>query len=117
VAFGSGVGTSPVVTSGESLQPLAISQSRDGSASSSSLELAPVSSPRVTPGLQTRRVELGPHERLLSVREVARRLSVSRATMYRLCAEGNLPHVRVANSIRVRPGAVLGNERDKPPGA
>jgi len=117
VAFGSGVGTSPLVPISESLQTLVISQRRDGSAPSSSLDLAPVSSPRVTPGLQTRRVELGPHERLLPVREVARRLSVSRATVYRLCAKGDLPHVRVANSILVWPGEILGSERDKPAGA
>ncbi len=43
---------------------------------------------------------------LLSVREVARRLGVAPYTVYRLCARGELEHVRVSNAIRVREGAV-----------
>ena len=42
-------------------------------------------------------------ERLLSVREVATRLGVSTATIYKLCERGELVHVRVLNAIRVRP--------------
>jgi excisionase family DNA binding protein len=34
---------------------------------------------------------------------VARILGVSAATVYRLVSEGELPHVRVLNAIRVRP--------------
>lgn len=34
---------------------------------------------------------------------VARLLGVSTATVYRLCGEGRLAHVRVGNAIRVRP--------------
>jgi excisionase family DNA binding protein len=41
--------------------------------------------------------------RLLTVRDVARLLGVSTATVYRLCEEGRLAHVRVGNAIRVRP--------------
>ncbi len=41
-------------------------------------------------------------EPLLTVRQVAELLAVCRATVYRLCAEGRLRHVRVLNSIRVR---------------
>lgn len=44
-----------------------------------------------------------PHERLLSVREVASRLGVCTSTVYKLCAEGRLAHVRISNAIRVRP--------------
>jgi excisionase family DNA binding protein len=40
---------------------------------------------------------------LLSVREVAARLGVCGATVYRLAAEGQLAHVRVLNAIRVAP--------------
>jgi len=43
---------------------------------------------------------------LLTVREVARLLNVSTATVYKLCAQGALAHVRVANAIRVRPRAL-----------
>ena len=42
-------------------------------------------------------------ERLLSVRDVAARLGVCTATVYRLVAEGQLAHVRVLNAIRVAP--------------
>jgi excisionase family DNA binding protein len=39
--------------------------------------------------------------RLLTVREVADRLRVSRATVYRLVHAGALPVLRVSNSIRI----------------
>ncbi len=38
---------------------------------------------------------------LLTVAELARRLGVCRATVYRMCATGRLRHVRVSNAIRV----------------
>jgi excisionase family DNA binding protein len=38
---------------------------------------------------------------MLGVREVAERLRVCTATVYKLCASGALEHVRVLNSIRV----------------
>ncbi|HYD42495.1 MAG TPA: helix-turn-helix domain-containing protein [Anaeromyxobacter sp.] len=41
--------------------------------------------------------------RLLTVRDAARVLGVSTATVYALCDEGRLAHVRVGNAIRVRP--------------
>ena len=44
--------------------------------------------------------------RLLTVREVAARLRVSRATIYRLVQAGALPVLRVSNSIRI-PEAAL----------
>lgn len=40
---------------------------------------------------------------LLTVRQVAERLGVSTATVYRLCERGELPYVRVSNVIRVAP--------------
>ncbi|WP_140865117.1 helix-turn-helix domain-containing protein [Myxococcus xanthus] len=42
-------------------------------------------------------------ERLLTVREVAERLSICTATVYGLCERGELPHIRVSNATRVRP--------------
>lgn len=38
---------------------------------------------------------------LLTANEAARVLHVSTATVYRLCTQGELPHVRVSNAIRV----------------
>jgi len=38
---------------------------------------------------------------LLKVSEVAERLGVCAATVYRLCATGDMQHVRVLNSIRI----------------
>jgi len=44
--------------------------------------------------------------RLLTVREVARALNVAPSTVYKLCAEGKLAHVRVSNAIRVHAAAL-----------
>jgi excisionase family DNA binding protein len=45
----------------------------------------------------------GGQESLLTVKDVAKRLGVCKATVYRLCEEGKLGHVRVSNAVRVRP--------------
>jgi excisionase family DNA binding protein len=42
----------------------------------------------------------------LTVRQVAARLSVSTATVYKLCATNQLRYVRVLGAIRVAPGAL-----------
>jgi len=46
----------------------------------------------------------GGRHQLLRVREVAEQLGVCNATVYRLVETGQLPHVRIVNSIRIRPG-------------
>jgi excisionase family DNA binding protein len=51
-----------------------------------------------------------PQERLLSVKEAAARLGVSTSTVYKLCAEGKLAHVRVSNAIRIAPGGFKGTK-------
>jgi excisionase family DNA binding protein len=51
---------------------------------------------------------------LLTVRDVAAQLGVCTATVYRLVGEGQLPHVRVLNAIRVAPNdlaAFIGAQR------
>jgi len=45
----------------------------------------------------------GGRKHLLTVGALADRLGVSRATVYKLVAKGELPHVRVSNAIRVAP--------------
>jgi excisionase family DNA binding protein len=42
-------------------------------------------------------------EKLLGVRQVAERLRISTATVYKLCDKGELPHTRFLNVIRVAP--------------
>jgi excisionase family DNA binding protein len=54
---------------------------------------------------------------LLTVRDVAARLGVSRATVYKLCEEGALPHIRISNSIRVAPDALEAYLAAAPPDA
>jgi excisionase family DNA binding protein len=56
-----------------------------------------------TPMLADLGVLYGGRGRLLRVAEVADQLGVSTATVYDLCASGELPHVRIVDSIRVRP--------------
>jgi excisionase family DNA binding protein len=55
---------------------------------------------------------LGDGDCLITVAEVARRLRVSRATVYKLVAEGRLAHVRIGNSIRFPPE--IGLHKTKP---
>ena len=56
------------------------------------------------PAGTTLRVVNGAKGHLLTVRAVAGRLGVSTATVYKLAAQGCLPHIRVSNAIRVAPG-------------
>jgi excisionase family DNA binding protein len=44
---------------------------------------------------------------LQTVREVAAFLRVSTRTVYAMCAQGRLAHVRVMNAIRIAPGTLL----------
>jgi excisionase family DNA binding protein len=45
--------------------------------------------------------------RLLTVREIAKFLSVSAPIVYRLCERGELAHVRISNAIRIPPQALI----------
>ena len=46
------------------------------------------------------------HETLMAVREVAAALRVKPVTVYNLCAQGKLTHVRVSNAVRVASDAI-----------
>jgi excisionase family DNA binding protein len=53
----------------------------------------------------------------LTVREVAARLSVSTATVYKLCTRGELAYVRIFGAIRVAPddlAALVARRRTTP---
>jgi excisionase family DNA binding protein len=49
---------------------------------------------------------LGETDWLLTVADVARMLRLSKASVYRLVAEGKLPHVRIGNAIRFIPSQI-----------
>lgn len=63
-----------------------------------------------------------PLPRALTVREVAAALHVTRKTVYRLCASGALPAVRVGGALRVLAGDLTSylerskNPPEQPPG-
>jgi excisionase family DNA binding protein len=40
---------------------------------------------------------------LLSVRQAAEQLGLCTATVYGLCADGSLAHIRILNAIRIAP--------------
>jgi excisionase family DNA binding protein len=48
----------------------------------------------------------GPHERLLTVREVAARLGVSAALVYRLCKSRRLQSLRIGGALRFHEAAI-----------
>jgi excisionase family DNA binding protein len=50
---------------------------------------------------------VGDADCLLTVADVARRLRLSRATVYQLVAEGKLSHVRIGNAIRFVPSEIV----------
>ena len=53
-------------------------------------------------------------ERFLTVREAARRLKVSTATVYKACARGEMPCVRVVNVLRIPEGGLGGRRKGGP---
>jgi len=67
--------------------------------------LSPGTAPRVltTPSTADLAALHGGRDRLLGVAEVAAMLAVGAWAIYGLCENGDLPHVRINNSIRVRP--------------
>ena len=80
------------------------------SRSQESRTVAPVRSPFVTrllpaPAETVARLEVprGGKDGLLSVREAAEQLGLCPATVYGLCAERALPHIRILNAIRIAP--------------
>ena len=49
------------------------------------------------------RFELGKDEHLMKVAEVAEILNISKAKVYRLIQEGELPAIRISHAVRVMP--------------
>jgi excisionase family DNA binding protein len=97
---------------GKGLQPSINTDDRETSQSSCSLRLganskdfAPILLPEKAPPREDRHVGV-PRSALLSVADVAHRLRVCEATVYKLCARGALAHIRVLNAVRIAPEAV-----------
>ena len=86
--------------------------SADGSCTDSQ-RLAALGSPLGIPLVSAAGGRASGGERFLTVREVAKRLRVCTSTVYKLCAEGRLAHVRVANAIRVLPVDVQRQRRNQ----
>ena len=73
---------------------------------------------QIATGDSTRHQDLAPFalsfaDRLLTAREVAAFLRVSTRTVYALCDEGKLAHVRIANAIRVESAALAALVRSR----
>jgi excisionase family DNA binding protein len=68
-----------------------------------------------TPLLRSRRaVGAAVPGAFLTVREAARRLKVSTATVYKACARGEMPCVRVVNVLRIPEGGLGGRRKGGP---
>ena|SRR5438309_341940 len=106
VASGVTGGLSGVAEPGNASQPLVISGTGAAEKRAVWQDFGGFRPPRVTPELQSPEVQGRPRPRFLSVREAAALLRVCTSTVYKLCAEGRLRHVRVSNAIRIPEGAI-----------
>ena len=75
--------------------------------------VAPGTAPRVrtTPTTADLVSYWGGRNRLLRVTEVAEMLAVGAWAVYQYCESGELPHVRMTNSIRIRPATCRSSSR------
>jgi excisionase family DNA binding protein len=67
---------------------------------------APDATPFGAPVVREFPPDPGPHEQLLTVRDVARRLGVSSALVYRLCQRNELRSLRIGGALRFQSAAV-----------
>ena len=95
--YGSGGGSEALPVGSSDSQPVGNVRGDDRERVQPSHPIAAVRSPFAAPVLQPG----GDAPVLLSVRDAAARLGVCTATIYKLCENGALAHVRVLNSIRI----------------
>jgi excisionase family DNA binding protein len=100
VAFGSGVAASRLGKGHQESQDLAITGRRAASNGTQFPDLASFRPPLGTSVVQ-REAHCQSLPKCLTVKEAARVLRVSTATVYRLVAEGRIGHARVSNAIRI----------------
>jgi len=110
LAFGSGgeAGSFPLLPqpspAGDTIQVLRSGESQPASSlPGSPRSFSAHTRPNAVPARATLQAVEGGRGHLLTVRAVAGRLGVSTATVYKLVAGGDLPHIRVSNAIRVTP--------------
>jgi excisionase family DNA binding protein len=87
----------------EELVSVGVHSSGNSAATGSKRPVSAPSSGILPAGVRHLRVIDGRWRDLLTVRDVAARLSLSTATVYKLCRRGELLHVRIANTVRVTP--------------
>ena len=86
---------------GSSLQPVGNPRNAAPAEPPISLRSTTLCNPLGTPLVWDFEGAVGDPGSLLTVREVARALRIATSTVYKLCAEGKLVHVRISNAIRI----------------
>ena len=106
LAFGFVVRRRGESTGPKASQCIVTPRNSEGRRSQPSQPITAFRRPFATPLLRT--IDGQPSELpgLLTVQEAAEALRVCRATIYRLCAAGKLPHIRVSNAIRIPVAAI-----------
>ena len=87
-------------------QPSEITGEAEPAVSDGVAESGYVETPFGAPVVRELPPDPGPHERLLTVREVAARLGVCTALVYRLCQRNELLPLRISSALRFRREAV-----------
>jgi excisionase family DNA binding protein len=100
MAFGSGVGQSTLAVGANGSQPLANIGCRVAANGTRFPDLAAFRPPLGTSLVQSE-IHCQALPRCLTVKEAAKALRVSPATVYRLVAEGRVAHAPVSNAIRI----------------
>ena len=91
---------------GTALQPPEITGDAELAGSDGIVESGYVETPFGAPVVRESLADPGPHERLLTVREVAARLGVCTALVYRLCERNELLALRIGGTLRFHPEAL-----------
>ena len=81
-------------------QPSEITGEAEPAASDRVAESGYVETPFGAPVVRELPPDPGPHERLLTAREIAARLGVCTALVYRMCQRNELPALRIGGSLR-----------------
>ena len=95
-----------VSSAGTAQQPSEITGGVEPAASDGVAESGYVETPFGAPVVREVLVCPGPHERLLTVREVAAHLGVCTALVYRLCQRNELPALRIGGALRFQREAI-----------